>query len=167
MKNKRLLIMRHAKSSWAQLDLDDFQRPLLPKGENRTNLVSDVLKGKQFFPDQIISSPAVRAMTTAKLVMKNLEIKEDKLITEQNLYFRSEDDYFNTVFACSNEIDTLMILGHNPMITSFCNFFLTEKIENLPTSGIIGLEFECEKWEEIADSSCNNIARLFPKKMKS
>jgi phosphohistidine phosphatase len=167
MKNKRLLIMRHAKSSWDQLDLDDFQRPLLPKGESRTNLVSDALKEMQLIPDQIICSPAVRALTTAKLVMKNLDIKEDKLITEQNLYFRSEDDYFNTVFACPNEIETLMIVGHNPMITSFSNFFLTEKIENLPTSGIIGLEFECEKWEDIAASSCNNIARLFPKKMKS
>ncbi len=159
--------MRHAKSSWENPGLDDFNRPLLQKGISRTSLVSKALMENDFIPDQIISSPAVRALSTANLVIENLNLSAEIVIQEQNLYFRGEEDYFNAVFACSDEINTLMIVGHNPMITAFCNYFLTEKIDNLPTSGIIGLEFETENWEDVTSTTCYNFARYFPKKMKS
>ena len=158
--------MRHAKSSWDNPDLDDFQRPLIPKGIKRTTLVSEALKNNGYIPQQIVSSPADRALSTAKLVAKDLELPKGVIISELKLYFQGEEDYFNAVFASPNELNTLMIVGHNPMITSFCNYFLTEKIENLPTSGVIGLEFETDKWEDIANSACINFARYFPKNMK-
>lgn len=166
MSRKRLLIMRHAKSSWQEPELDDFQRPLIPKGIKRTARVSEALKKNNFIPEQIISSSAVRALSTAKLITQNLNLPEDIIIKESHLYFQGDEEYFNTVFSCSNDIKTLMIVGHNPIITLFSNYFLTEKIENMPTSGIIGLDFETDKWENIIGANCHNIIRYFPKEMK-
>ncbi len=163
---KRLLIMRHAKSQRDNPTFDDFNRPLLTKGVNRTKRVIAAMIQYDLIPEQIICSPALRTRNTAHLVLDSMGLNENILIEEKCLYFNGEDNYFNAVFACPNEKNTLLIVGHNPMITSFVNFFLTEKIDNLPTSGLIGLAFECDRWEYVIHIPYTEIVRFFPKKMK-
>ena len=157
--------MRHAKSSWDKNGLDDFDRTLLQKGIDRTLIIADALKKQNIIPDQIVCSPAVRALNTAEVLLKHLDLKNEIILRDRNLYFQGEEDYFNVVFATPDQINTLLIIGHNPMITSFSNYFLLDKIDNLPTSGLIGIEFQKSEWSNFLDSTWISIARFFPKKM--
>ena len=149
---KTLYIVRHAKSSWDYPELPDEKRPLLEKGKKRTKRIIDDLLRRETVVDLIVSSPAVRAFETAKIIGNALRHAEERL--------------FNLFFDLPSGVDTLMIVGHNPTLTNFANHFLTQKIDSIPTSGVVCIDFDTEKWEEI--DNMNSKLRFFitPKMLK-
>jgi phosphohistidine phosphatase len=162
---KKLIILRHGKSSWDDPLLKDFERPLNIKGKKRTIVIADYLKDKNIKPELIITSPAKRTKDTASIIVNNLNIDKSKLTENADLYFVDVEKYFETIFSTSNKINNLMLIGHNPMITDFCNYFLEEKINNLPTSGLCIIDFSTDKWEEISKSKYKLQHLIFPKKL--
>jgi phosphohistidine phosphatase len=163
---KTLIILRHGKSSWDDSTLRDFDRPLLNKGKRRTQLIADHLKVNSLVPELIISSPAVRAYETAVIAALNLNYNPETIQKNDNLYFVNTEKYFEAVYSSSDEINTLMIVGHNPMITDFCNYFLTVKINNLPTSGLAVFKLLTDTWEETSKCSRTTEQLLFPKMLE-
>jgi phosphohistidine phosphatase len=164
---KTLIILRHGKSSWDDSTQRDIERPLLNKGKGRTQLISDYLKSNKIIPCLIISSPAVRAFETAKIAAINLEYDIEKIQLNEDLYFVSVEKYFEAVFAAPVDCSALMIVGHNPMITDFCNYFLTKKISNLPTSGLCVVQLDTDEWTEAAKCDATPIHVVFPKLLEN
>ena len=145
---KTLYLLRHAKSSWQKPDLDDFERPLLEKGLKRSKLMIDYLHEHDIKIDLIISSPAVRAFATAEIFARALNYPVNNISKERKLYFGDTDSFYEQFFDVPKQVNSMMLVGHNPTITTFANQFLEKKIDFLPTSGIVSISFNTDQWEK-------------------
>ncbi|MFW6352299.1 MAG: SixA phosphatase family protein [Bacteroidota bacterium] len=163
---KTLILMRHGKSSWEDLDLEDHERPLLKKGIKRTMKISRFLAEKKIKPDIIISSIAVRAYDTAGLIAKNLEYPAEKIVMDESLYFSGMQAIEDVICKLPNSSQSAMIVGHNPDMTRFANQFLEEKIDYLPTSAVMGLRFHCSHWREIMLSTREILFVMYPRMLE-
>ncbi|MDT8393321.1 MAG: histidine phosphatase family protein [Bacteroidales bacterium] len=160
---KTLYIVRHAKSSWNHPELSDEERPLLEKGKKRTKKIIDYLQQKEIKPDLIISSHAVRALETAKIIAHGLNYPSGNIQVSRQVYHASADNLYDQFFDLRDDVDNLMIVGHNPALTNFANHFLHEKIEWLPTSGVVSVSFNTRIWMNlpVAEPTTNFI--IYPK----
>ena len=146
---KTLYLVRHAKASLENSAEQDIDRPLLEKGLKRTRHIIDFLITKHTNVDLIISSPAIRAYETARIISHALGFPQENIKIERTLYSGDADNIANLFYDLSKKIDILMIVGHNPSITNFANLFLPESIDYLPTSGLACIQFEANLWDEI------------------
>ncbi len=162
---KKLWVVRHAKSSWDSAGLQDAKRPLLEKGIERTKRIITYLRRYQDRPELILSSQAVRAYETAKIFAIGLDYPVEKISVEPDIYYGAEDQFWSILFAIPNNIQHAMVVGHNPTITRIVNSFLSEKMDYFPTSALLGLTFETDKWEEIANAKFTIEHILMPKKL--
>lgn len=160
---KNLYIVRHAKSSWDFPELPDAERPLIEKGINNTKKIIKELNEKKITVGILVSSHTKRAYETSKLIATGINFPVEKIEVSNNVYQADRDEIFNIVFSQNDELDSLMIVGHNPALTQFANLFLEEKIDLLPTSGVISLSFETGKWIEVIKAKCETNFILFPK----
>ena len=160
---KTVYIVRHAKSSWKEMDLTDEQRPLLEKGKKRTKKVIDFLHEKKVKVDYIISSHAVRALETAKILAHALGYPIDQIKVDPHVYISDGQRIFNQFYDLSEKHDSVMIVGHNPALTDFVNHFLDPRIENLPTSGIVSISFDTDRWEEIPTAKHKVNFTIYPR----
>lgn len=149
---KTLYIVRHAKSSWDQPGLSDHERPILKKGINRTKLVSDYLVENNIKVDLLISSHAVRARQTASIIAEGIKYPEESIQISPAIYHGDMDSLFNQLFELPNEVNSVMLFGHNPTFTSFANYFLPKQLDWLPTSAVVCIEFETDKWENFINA---------------
>ena len=163
---KKLFVIRHAKSSWDLPELDDIERPLLPKGMKRTQRIVDYLNIRKIEFDVFISSPAVRAYETAKIIAEGTGYNTNKIHIDKNIYFGNSESYFNAIYELDEHIDKVVIFGHNPTITQFANYFLNDKIDYLPTSGVVGVEFLTNNWNSIPNCKWSPIEKVYPKMLK-
>jgi len=163
---KTLYIVRHAKSSWDSFSLSDHDRPLLKTGIRKTNRIITYLKEKKVKVDLLKSSSARRALDTAKLIAQGIGYPENKIDIEKNLYHASSETIYHELYALSDDIGSVMLFGHNPTFTYFANDFLNPGIDNLPTSGVVSISFDTDKWENInhADYKVNFV--VSPKMLK-
>lgn len=146
---KTLIIIRHSKSSWRYSDINDLDRPLKKSGILRTQKIAEGLKKRYIFPQFILSSHANRAMHTSSIICRDLQLGFDKINFEENFYFSEKQNIKEVVFKCSDEINTLMIVGHNPIWTELVNDWQQKSIDPLPTSGVAIIEFQTPSWKEI------------------
>lgn len=162
---KKLLVVRHAKSSWDYPDLRDLDRPLNGRGKKNAPDMGRRLAKRGMFPDQMISSPAKRALSTAKRIAKVVGYVSEKITVEENLYHGTVYDIKKVVMSVDKDVNTLMIFGHNPDFTTLTNELSGSDIYNIPTCGIAEIEFDIESWEDLSKSK--GILRSFdyPKKI--
>lgn len=163
---KTLYFIRHAKSSWDFPQLSDDERPLTEKGIKRTKKMGDFLKNNNVKPEIIISSYANRAFHTAQIIAKKIDFPEKNIKVDRSIYSSSIDNIFSIIFGISDEYESVMLFGHNPTFTNLANYFLDDKIENLPTSGFACFQFETDNWNEIVNSKISNGYVVFPKSIK-
>lgn len=163
---KTLYIVRHAKSSWESPDTDDLNRPIIENGIRKTKKIIDYLLSEKVVVDLIISSHAKRAIETANLIADSLNYKQTEIIINYNIYNNDEDSMMNEVYALPNDKNNIMLIGHNPTFTQFANLFLIKKIDFLPTSAVISISFETEKWENVESSIKKVNFVAFPKKIR-
>lgn len=159
--------MRHGKASQEVAGTDDFDRQLVEIGKMRTQRVARELLTQNVIPQLIISSPALRAIDTSLCMAEVLGISPEKVITDKQLYFRSVNDYFAALYSAPDEVDTLLITGHNPLVTEFANFFLRKKIDGLPTSGLVALQSKTDSWPEFVIAYKKALFYLVPKKLEN
>jgi len=163
---KTLYLMRHAKASWDEPGVSDADRPLIPKGVKKTKLIVDFLLKKNTTIDLMISSPAVRAFTTAKIVAAGLNYPVNRIRTDRKIYDGYIDRILDIIYGTSNEHKSLMLFGHNPAITHLANLFLHPGIEIMPTSCVVCLSFDTKKWEDIPSQEAVTEFIIFPKMLK-
>lgn len=146
---KTLYLMRHAKSSWKHAELNDLERPLLEKGLKRTRLVIEYLQEKNTNIELIITSNAVRAVDTARIIAHAFKVDESNFRIEKGVYMADNDSLFDQLFDLPEKVTQVMMIGHNPSITNFANTFMDEKIDYLPTSGVVAIRFDTDQWEKL------------------
>jgi phosphohistidine phosphatase len=164
--SKQLSIIRHGKSNRDNPELDDIDIPLLPKGIKRTIRMCKYMKKQKIYPDYIICSPAERAVKTAEIIISELKLSIIPQIHKE-LYGGSIDCIDDVISDMENNINHLLIVGHNPVLTNYIN----TKIKNinldwLPTSGLVTINFDFKKWAYISTSIGNTGNYITPKLLK-
>lgn len=163
---KTLYILRHAKSSWKFDELSDHDRPLNKRGRHDAPLMGHELATRGVNPDLIISSPAVRAISTATLVGKELDYDADDISIDTRIYGADEEDLLEVVTEAPAEVNTLLLVGHNEAISDFANLLSPEPVHSMPTAGVTGLSFNCDDWKEISKDNATLLFYDFPKNHK-
>ncbi|MCC9044103.1 histidine phosphatase family protein [Myroides sp. M-43] len=160
---KKLILIRHAKSCWEAIT-DDLSRPLSKRGVNDAHLVSHALIGH--LPSKVIvwTSPAKRARKTATIFCQNMEINMDCIIENRDVYTFERSQLVEAIKNCKNEHDTLILFGHNAAITKFVNKFGSETFDNVPTSGVVIINFDTDDWAAIEKGSTE--LTIFPRDLK-
>ena len=144
---KTLFLIRHAKSSWDEVGLDDFDRPLNARGKKEAPMMARRLLDKKIKIDAFISSPAKRARKTATSFMKEFKEKKGKIILVKDLYMASDQSFNNTIKDVKNKFDRIAIFSHNPGITEFANSLTDVKIDDMPTCSVFAIKADTKKWD--------------------
>jgi phosphohistidine phosphatase len=160
---KTLIIHRHAKSSWDDFSLSDFERPLNNRGEADAPDMGRRLKLQGIHIDHIISSPARRAIDTAHLVAAELHYPLSKIEQDQRIYHASVRTLLNVINQIDDKRRTAMIFGHNPGLTELIDYLTGSDIGNLPTSGQGIIDFDLDSWSEVSRSTGTLVHLDFPK----
>lgn len=164
---KRLIIARHAKSSWDFPELDDYERPLNKRGKRDAPVMGRRLAQRKVKPESMITSPAKRAADTAKLIANEISFSLQKLKKDPSFYHASNRNMIGALHCISNDVKTLMIFGHNPGLTELTNFLSGEDIYNIPTCGIAEIEFDISSWDEIEKNTGKLVSFDYPKKLSA
>ncbi len=159
--------MRHAKSDRKTKKLRDIERPLIKRGLKDASEMGIYMKSSQFTPQLMISSPAVRALKTAELVAGELNINNNEIITDPNLYLESKSTILNCIKKLDDRYNSIFVVSHNPGITDLVNYLTIETIKNIPTSGIIGLRVDVQRWSELDMGNWEFLFFETPKKLKT
>ncbi len=161
---KTLYLIRHAKSDWAISHLSDIDRPLNERGYADAQKMSLILKEKQIVPDLIISSPAVRAISTALIFCRALNYDPKSILLNKNLYDTSVKDYLKCISETDDKYPILFLFGHNPIISNTANVLCNAIPQEMPTCCISGIGADIGSWKQI-DKSVHPLTYFdFPKK---
>ncbi len=163
---KTLYILRHAKSSWEHSGIKDYERPLIKEGVQRTKKIVQYLLRENCSIDLIKSSHAIRARETAGIIQYHFKEKVTAPELCHGLYEATVEKIYDIVFETHNDIDNLMIVGHNPGFTYFANEFANNHIDWLPTSGLICIDFDTDKWEQITMAKSSLRFYVTPKTLR-
>jgi phosphohistidine phosphatase len=144
-------------------EFNDEERRLLIKGETDTKFVTDYLRSHKVKLDLIITSHALRAVQTAKLFSAAFRYPEESIRTDHLLYYNGLEVLFNQFYDIPEHKKSVLIIGHNPSITTFANNFTDDKVDSLPLSGVIGIRFNISRWEDIIKTRGEECIRVFPK----
>ncbi|MCA9951024.1 MAG: histidine phosphatase family protein [Anaerolineales bacterium] len=161
---KTLLILRHAKSSWDNMYLSDFERPLSKRGKDDAPRMGEVLRREELVPDLIISSAAKRAVATAQLAARACEY-ENEITFTRDFYHADPDSYIEVLSEVDDEVASVMVVGHNPGIEE-----LVEQIsgvwERMPTAALAQIQLPIERWGDLTfDTSGELITVWRPKEL--
>ncbi|MDF9795917.1 phosphohistidine phosphatase [Catalinimonas alkaloidigena] len=162
---KTLLLIRHAKSSWDDPTLDDFDRPLNKRGKNDAPKMGKRLKKKKIHPDLMVSSTAKRAKKTALAIAGALDYPEKHIQWRDELYHAAPETALKVMQRIDNKVEQLFLFGHNPGLTDFANLLCSTYTDNIVTTGIYALQLDITSWQ---DAQLNQKAKLlfydYPKK---
>ncbi len=161
---KTVYFIRHAKSSWNDMSLRDFDRPLNKRGKRDAPFMAQKLREFGVEPDAIVSSPANRAITTATHFAKALDVLPQNIIHEATIYEAYATTVLKLVQTQPNNLQTILVFGHNPAFTMIANLFKRgSHIDNVPTCGIVKVEATIDNWTDFTANNGTVTAFHFPK----
>lgn len=162
---RTLVMIRHAKSSWANPLQSDFERPLNERGKLDAPMMGERLKKHNLAPDLIISSTAKRAKATAKKIATAFDYDQEKILWLDKLYHCIPSVFEEVIYEVDDKIKTVFIVAHNPGITDFANQLSSGfSIDNVPTCGIVGIKINAEEWNQFALADKQVFYFDYPKK---
>jgi len=160
---KKLILIRHGKSAW-DFNVSDKDRPLQERGINDAYLVANKLIEKNIVIDAIFSSPANRALHTSMIFLRELNFPFTAFNIANELYDFSGDSVISFVKSLSNNLDTVLIFGHNHAFTYIANAYGSTSFANVPTAGLVELNFNTKDWNSINEGV--TIEHIFPKELR-
>ncbi len=165
---KEILLMRHAKSSWSDAGLKDFDRPLNKRGLKDAPRMGKYIREIQCRPDAIISSTAERARQTALLSAKAAKLEENIISWNEQFYYGTAADYLAAVQSASEDWERIMLVGHNPRMEQMVSLLSGAEAEpvRMPTAALVCLECAVDYWENIKPGSCRIKWMMVPKILK-
>ena len=159
---KKIFFLRHAKSSWSDFSLKDFDRPLSTRGIQDAELMGNYFKAKKIGLDVIISSPSKRTKETLDHFFSS-NISEIEY--EKSLYHAHLEDVLEVITSSLEEIDTIMIVGHNPSMHEVTEFLSGDFLPKYPTCGLASLTYEGE-WKSVRSNSCELDSFKMPRELR-
>ncbi len=164
---KKLFIMRHAKSNLGDATQKDFDRTLNERGKKDAPEMGKRLKKNGVKPDLIISSPAVRALRTAREVAKEMDYPEKNIVTEPQIYQAEISDLIKVIRNLDDKNNKVILFGHNPSLTGLVGYLSDQFIDHIPTSGVVQINFDLPTWKQVTQQSGKFISFDFPKNQTS
>lgn len=158
---KQLLLVRHGKSDWGNLDLKDFDRPLNKRGKENAPEMAERLVQKGFKFDLLVSSPAKRAKSTAKFFAEAYQV--DDIQYEESIYEANTNALLKVVNGLNDNADTVVMFGHNPGFTDLANELSNADIYNIPTAGMVLMSFPFDSWTMVSRGTGDLVFFDYPK----
>jgi phosphohistidine phosphatase len=150
---KRLTLIRHAKSSWKEKGLADFDRPLNARGRSDAPLMGRRLAARGEMPDLVICSPARRAVATMKKIAREAGFPPCRIVEDERMYPADADELLRIVREIADCHDDVVLCGHNPGLTEFSNLVSNHFIDNIPTCGVVAIDFRLDSWKAVVPGS--------------
>jgi len=166
---KYILLLRHAKSSWDDPGLDDFDRPLAGRGLEDAPRMGKYLKKIGYRPQYIVSSTAERARQTTELCLEAMKRDESMVRWDNSLYFESVTKYIQAIHHAPENVESIMLVGHNPLIESTATLLSGGKDRTafrVPTAGLVCLESYAVRWDDINPGTCQVKWMMIPKVLR-
>jgi phosphohistidine phosphatase len=161
---KRLILNRHAKSSWDHPYLSDFDRPLNERGQGDVVKMGLRLKAAGYAPAHYISSPALRAITTARAIAHTFGVSPEAIELDDRIYLAGTRTLLNVVNSLPAHYDNVILFGHNPGFTDLAEYFTHEALVNMPTCAQAVIEFPYDTWNLVSGGTGKLVHYDFPKK---
>jgi phosphohistidine phosphatase len=158
-----LFLVRHAKSSRDDPSLLDRDRPLDDRGRRDAPRMGRRLVKRDVKPDLLISSPALRALTTAQLIAEEVGYKREDIVVDNRLYASGPDDLLAVIRALDKKLDRVMLVGHNPEFTDLAHR-LSSEIVDMPTSAVAEFNFDTKAWSEVGEVGPVKAVLDYPRK---
>jgi phosphohistidine phosphatase len=160
---KTLTLLRHAKSSWKDTSLSDRDRPLNKRGERDAPEMGRRIAAAGIRPSLIVSSPAVRAWTTARIIADKIGYPREFLQRDKRLYLASVNGILDVIVGQDTAFNSLMIVGHNPGFTDFANYLVPGLTNNIPTAGVVSVQLDTDDWSLYDKPGVELLLYDFPK----
>jgi phosphohistidine phosphatase len=160
---KTLVLVRHAKSSWDNMDQEDIDRPLNDRGKKDAPDMAKRLKDKGIKADVFVSSPAKRARRTAVFFAEELGGKKDDITLVDELYMAAPSSFERVISSLPDKYDTAVVFGHNPGITEFVNTLTNVKVDDMPTCAVFAVSGDTDKWGTFRASDKKFLFFDYPK----
>ncbi|MFT3932484.1 MAG: histidine phosphatase family protein [Chitinophagaceae bacterium] len=161
---KVLLLIRHAKSSWDDVTISDFNRTLNARGVKNADEMAARLTSKIKKIDSFISSPAIRAKTTAEKFAAAYNVSKDDIVFEKGLYHPQEAFFGEVISKTDNAFNTIAIFSHNPAITEYANTLTVMlQTDNIPTCGIFAVKANTDDWQSFSSTTKELLFYDYPK----
>jgi phosphohistidine phosphatase len=160
---KRLTLIRHAKASWGSAALDDIDRPLNMRGEKEAPLMGRRLARHSLKPEQIISSPATRATSTATLIAQEMGLPLQDVILHRRIYEAEMTDLLRIVQQLDNRLTHVILIGHNPGISELSAALTGLGVQSMHTCGVFAIDFEVAEWSQVEPGSGLFVFYDYPK----
>ncbi len=160
---KTLYLLRHAKSSWNFDELSDRERPLNDRGRDDAPIMGQALAKRRICPDLIVSSPAVRAMSTALLVAREMQYPHDKIVVEPGIYGTDVEGLLEIIHNLPDTAPAVVLVGHNPTITETANALSPSSVNEMPTAAVVCLRFSTDLWAEAGKANAEFYFYDYPR----
>lgn len=160
---RTLTIIRHAKSSWEQEGLHDFERPLNERGRRDAPVMAARLKSSAEIPDLLVSSPALRAITTARLFADGLGISSDTIQLQAKIYEASVSTLLQIVRGFDDQYAHIALFGHNPGLSDLSLKLAHCDFAELPTCGMVQISLPANHWRDVSANSGKLLYSSWPK----
>lgn len=160
---KQILLLRHAKSSWDDSSLKDFDRPLADRGRRDAPRMGRFLKQAGYLPDAVIASPAARAKETTLLVAEAAGIGEDVITWNDDLYYGSYADCREAILETPASAGRVMLVGHNPKMEDLAGLLCGDASIRMPTAALVCFEHPANRWEQLLGGAAQLKWMMIPK----
>jgi phosphohistidine phosphatase len=160
---RSLLLIRHAKSSWDNNAVNDFDRPLNERGKKEAPYMAKSLIKNKIAIEHFVSSPAKRAKKTAAFFIKEYGRDENEILFIPELYHATVQTFIKVASELDDNYKTIAIFSHNPGITEFVNTLTPVQIDNMPTCGVFAVKADINSWSEFADAVKEHLFFNYPK----
>jgi phosphohistidine phosphatase len=160
---KTLLIIRHAKSSWDNINTPDIDRPLNDRGKKDAPAMARKVIKAGIHIDRLVSSPARRARHTAELFARELDVNAGDIVIRNELYHAQPSTFQQIVADLDDEDNIVALFSHNPGITAFVNTLSTVRLDNMPTCSVFAIKSGSPKWSEFFDGNREFLFFNYPK----
>jgi len=160
---KTLFLVRHAKSSRDDPSLADRDRPLDDRGKKDAPMMGGRLAKRGVKPDLLVSSPALRALTTAQLIAEEVGYKRKAIEVDDRLYASSADALLAVIRALDKQVDNVMFFGHNPEFSELVHRLSGEYVD-MRTCAVAEFGFDAEAWADIGTVKPARVTLDYPKK---
>lgn len=161
---KKLILIRHAKSSWDNPNLADYERPLNQRGRRDAEFMSKFIQSVVPKIDFLYSSSAERARETSEYFIQSYNLKPEQIKYEHGIYENGIRYLVKLIQNVPDDIEILAVIGHNPDITAISNAYTTTYFDNIPTCGIVGIDFDIKSWKEFGEAIGKVYVYEYPKK---
>jgi phosphohistidine phosphatase len=163
---KTLTIVRHAKSDWGNDNLEDIHRPLSESGYTDAKVLSKQLLKKMETPDYWLTSPAIRAYSTALVFSNAFKHDAEKIVIKKKVYEANIKTLKQIINQIPDNVKNAILFGHNPGLTNFFNEISDSYADNIPTCGVLHLKASVNKWKDVFTKKMENDFTVYPKEFK-